>query len=137
MEVKYTEEKIFTKEQVEELFLSVNWVSGEYPTRLFKALKNSSTVITAWVDGELAGLVRALDDSEMTAFLHYLLVNPKYQGNGIASQLVTMVKKKYKNYLYIELMPDQKKNVAFYQKHGFNIMPDGTPMYISNPSNKI
>ncbi len=31
MEVKYTEEKIFTKEQVEELFLSVNWVSGEYP----------------------------------------------------------------------------------------------------------
>lgn len=68
MEVKYTEEKIFTKEQVEELFLSVNWVSGEYPTRLFKALKNSSTVITAWVDCELAGLVRVLDDSVFALF---------------------------------------------------------------------
>lgn len=137
MEIKYTEEKIFTQEQIETLFLSVGWVSGEYPARLFKALQNSSTVITAWINGELIGLVRVLDDSEMTAFLHYLLVNPKYQGNGIASRLVTMVKEKYKNYLYLELMPDQKKNVAFYQKHGFKIMSDGTPMYICNTANKV
>lgn len=137
MEIKYTEEKIFTQEQVENLFLSVGWVSGEYPTRLFKALQNSSTVITAWVNGELVGLVRVLDDSEMTAFLHYLLVNPKYQGNGIASRLVTMVKEKYKNYLYLVLMPDKKKNVTFYQTHGFKIMSDGTPMYICNLANKV
>lgn len=132
MEVKYTEEKIFTQRQVEKLFLSVEWLSGKYPERLFKALQNSSTVITAWINGELVGLVRVLDDSEMTAFLHYLLVNPKYQGNGIASRLIAIVKEKYKNYFYLELMPDQKKNVAFYQKYGFKIMKDGTPMYICN-----
>ncbi len=27
----YTEEKIFTMGQVQKLFLSVNWVSGQYP----------------------------------------------------------------------------------------------------------
>ena len=28
------EEKIFTQEQVQQLFLSINWVSGNYPKRL-------------------------------------------------------------------------------------------------------
>lgn len=75
MEIRYTEEKIFAKEQIEKLFLSVGWVSGEYPNRLYKALKNSSTVVTAWSGEELVGLVRVLDDSELVAYIHYLLVN--------------------------------------------------------------
>lgn len=48
MNIIYTEEKKFTQEQVQKLFLSVGWVSGQYPKRLHKALMNSSTVITAW-----------------------------------------------------------------------------------------
>ena len=32
--LKYTEEKIFTQEQVQQLILSINWVSGNYPKRL-------------------------------------------------------------------------------------------------------
>ena len=40
---KYTEEKIFSQAQVQQLFLSVNWVSGNYPERLYKALMNSSS----------------------------------------------------------------------------------------------
>lgn len=51
--LKYTEEKIFTQEQVQELFLSVNWISGNYPERLYKALMNSSTVLTVWDDAKL------------------------------------------------------------------------------------
>ena len=46
--LQYTEEKIFTQQQVEQLFLSVGWVSGQYPQRLYKALMHSSTVLTAW-----------------------------------------------------------------------------------------
>ena len=42
-------------------------------------------------------------------------MNPKYQGNGIAAHLVKYIKEKYKNYLYIELMPEEKKNVPFYE----------------------
>ena len=119
MEIKYTEEKYFTKEQIQELFLSVNWISGNYPERLYKALKNSSTVLTAWDNDKLVGLIRVLDDTEMVAFIHYVLVNPNYQGHGIAGKMVEMVKKKYKDYLYIELMPEERKNASFYEKHGF------------------
>ena len=29
-------------------------------------------------------------------------------------------------------MPDEKKNVAFYEKHGFMVLKDGTAMQIRN-----
>ncbi len=68
--IVFTEEKKFSREDVQELFLSVGWISGQYPGRLFKALMNSSTVVTAWDGDRLAGLVRVLDDSEMVAYMH-------------------------------------------------------------------
>lgn len=136
MEIRYTEEKNFTQEQVQELFLSVGWVSGEYPARLHKALMHSSTVITAWDGDQLAGLVRVLDDSELVAYMHYVLVNPAYHGLGIAGKMIELVKEKYKHYLYLELMPEERKNAAFYQRFGFQIMPDGVPMQLCNFSDK-
>lgn len=130
--ITFTEEKQFTEKQVQDLFLSVNWISGNYPSRLYKALKHSSTVITAWDNNKLVGLLRALDDSEMVAYIHYVLVHPDYQGNGIAGTMVEIIKEKYKDYLYIEIMPEECKNATFYQKHGFQIMTDGVAMQICN-----
>lgn len=130
--IEFTEEKRFNQKQVEELFLSVGWVSGKYPQKLYRALMNSETVISAWCGDELVGLIRAIDDGAMVAFLHYALVKPEYQGRGIVGEFLRRIKEKYKDYLYIELMPDKKKNVPFYEKHGFEIMPGGTAMYINN-----
>ena len=129
---KYTEEKIFTQEQVQELFLSVNWVSGNYPERLYKALMNSSTVLTVWDGDRLVGLIRVLDDTEMLAQIHYVLVHPDYQGRGIAGKMIEHIKEKYKNFFYIEAMPEDKNNVSFYQKHGFTLMENGAAIQICN-----
>ena len=136
MTIQYTEEKKFTQEEVQHLFFSVGWISGEYTVRLHKALMNSSTVITAWDGDKLVGLVRALDDSEMVAYIHYVLVDPAYQGRGIAGTMIKMVKEKYQNYLYIEIMPEERKNAAFYEKHGFQIMQDGVAMQLCNYADK-
>ena len=87
----YTEEKKFTKEQVQQLFLSVHWTSGNYPKRLYKALMNSSTVLTVWDDEKLVGLTRVLDDTEMLAQIHYVLVHPDYQGKGIAGKMIEYI----------------------------------------------
>lgn len=130
--ITYTTEKIFTQHQVEELFLSVGWVSGEYPEKLYEALRNSTYVLSAWDDGRLVGLVRGLDDGCMTAYLHYLLVSPDYQRQGIASGLIIRVKEHYKDFFYINLMPEDSHNAAFYQHHGFCIMPDGVAMQLCN-----
>lgn len=130
MNIEYKETKGFTKKEIEELFLSVGWLSGKYPHRLIKALKSSSLVVTAWDGDKLVGLIRALDDGEMVAFLHYLLVRPDYQGKGIAARLLAMVKERYKDYLYINIMPDERQNITFYQKHGFTLLEDGVAMQI-------
>ncbi len=135
--IEYTEEKRFTIKDVESLFLSVGWVSGEYPTRLYKALMNSSTVISAWDCDKLVGLIRVLDDSELVAYMHYVLVHPEYQRQGIAGHMVNIVKEKYKHYLYIEVMPEDRENAPFYQKHGFSLMKDGCAMQICNFANKV
>lgn len=137
MTIELTEEKRFTQQQVQELFASVGWVSQNYPSRLYKALMHSSTVLTAWDGARLIGLVRVLDDSEMVAYMHYVLVHPDYQGMGIAGKMVERMKEKYKDYLYFEIMPEERKNAAFYQKHGFEVMPDAVPMQICNFSNQI
>ena len=128
----YTEEKKFTKEQVEQLFLAVNWVSGKYPERLYKALMNSSTVLTVWDDEKLVGLTRVLDDTEMLAQIHYVLVHPDYQGKGIAGSMIERIKEKYRDFLYIEGMPEDKANVPFYEKHGFSIMENCAAIQICN-----
>ena len=129
--LKFTEEKCFTIKQIEELFLSVGWVSGKYPDRLYKALLHSSTVLTAWEDDRLVGLIRVLDDTEMLAHIHYVLVHPDYQGRGIAGKMLEYIKDKYKDFFYLELMPEDKKNVPFYEKHGFHVMENGAPMQLA------
>ena len=130
--IRYTEEKIFTKEQVQQLFLSINWVSGNYPKRLYKALMNSSTVLTVWDGDFLVGLIRVLDDTEMLAQIHYVLVHPDYQGKGIASKMQEYIKEKYKDFMYLEVMPKDKNNVSFYKKNGFSLMENGVAMQICN-----
>ena len=76
MNIKYKEIKEFNRQEIEELFLSVNWISGRYPERVVKGLQNSSQVISAWHNDKLIGLLLALDDGERVAFALYLLLHP-------------------------------------------------------------
>ena len=132
MTIKYTEERYFTSQQVAELFLSVRWVVGKYPDRLYKALMNSSRMITAWDGDRLIGLIRLMDDSELVCFINYVLVHPEYHGRGIAGQLLEMVKDAYKSYLYINVMIGESKNATFYEKHGFKVKENSLPMQYRN-----
>lgn len=117
--IRYTNEKIYTTDNLEDLFCSVNWLSAKYPERLKKALDHSETVITAWDNEKLVGIVNALDDSELTVYVHYLCVNPMYQGNGIGKKLLSEIKEKYKNYLYIILIAENEELIKYYKQNDF------------------
>jgi GNAT superfamily N-acetyltransferase len=132
MNITYTLEKKFTPKQIQDLFRSVGWVSGEFPERLYQALQHSSTVLTARDEDQLVGLVRVLDDGGMLAYMHYVLVNPAYHGQGIAGTMIRKIKEIYKDYFYIEVMPEESKNAPFYGHFGFHEMADGVPMQIVN-----
>lgn len=120
MSVIYKDTKDFTPKQLEELFLSVEWSSGHYPDKLVIAMKNYGTVYSAWDGEKLAGLISTMDDGVMTAYIHYLLVNPEYQGMGIGKELVRMTTEKYKDYLRTILIAVEEE-VDFYKHCGFEV----------------
>lgn len=128
--ITYRTEKTFEEKELKDLFLSVNWLSANYVDRLVKALQNSATVISAWDGEKLVGLINAIDDGELTAYAHYLLVNPKFQRLGIGKELIDRLKKKYEGYLYLVLIAENKEVMHFYKKMGFVAEENATPMVI-------
>ena len=90
--IEYKEIKKFTREEIEDLFLSVEWSSGHFPDKLVVAMENFRTVYSAWDGDRLVGLVCAMDDGIMNAYVHYLLVHPDYHKMKIGRTLVEMVK---------------------------------------------
>jgi len=66
----------------------------------------------------LFSLTTLKDDGIMTAYIHYLLVRPEYQGKGIGNQLIERTKEKYKDYLRIVLVAYDKE-CGFYEHCGF------------------
>lgn len=130
MEIRYSETKTFTVQQLETLFLSVKWESGRHPEKLMRGMQNSSHVISAWDGAQLVGLVRSLDDGETVAFLHYLLVNPAYQGQHIGTELMERILEKLRGFLYIKIMPSDPKTIPFYEKFGFRQYSNYTAMEI-------
>lgn len=119
MSICYTDERGFTAQQLEGLFLSVGWESGKFPEKLKKAMDNSAAVFTAWDGDRLVGLANALDDGELTAYVHYLLVDPAYQGQGIGTSLLELMKKKYADYFCFFLMAEHEDLVGYYEHMGF------------------
>ena len=128
--ITYKIDKIFHEKELKDLFSSVNWLSANYADRLVKALQNSETVISAWDGEKLVGLINAIDDGELTAYAHYLLVNPEYQKMGIGRELIERLKKKYEGYLYLILIAENKEVQHFYEKMGFLAEENSTPMVI-------
>lgn len=119
MEIECRETKEFREEDLQRLFRSVNWESAEYPDRLVRGMRNSSHVITAWDGEKLVGLVRGLDDGATAAFLHYLLVDPEYQGYHIGSELMKRIMAYYEDLLYVKVIPSDPDTIRFYERFGF------------------
>ncbi len=131
MNIIYKETHDFTREQLQELFLSVEWSSGHYPDKLVTAMKNFETVFSAWDGDKLIGMICAMDDGVMTAYVHYLLIRPEYQGKAIGRELVSMIKKKYEDYLRIAVIAYDSE-LSFYENCGFEKSDVSSPMFITS-----
>ena len=131
MNIEYKDIHHFECRELERLFLSVEWSSGRFPEKLVVAMKNFSTVFSAWDGDKLVGLVCGMDDGIMNAYVHYLLVDPDYQGKTIGRTLVNMVKEKYKEYMRIVVVAYDEE-LKFYQACGFEKSKNASPMFITS-----
>ena len=68
--IEYKQIHEFDRDVLQDLFLSVAWSSGHYPDRLQKAMAGFETVISAWDGEKLIGMICAMDDGIMTAYVH-------------------------------------------------------------------
>ncbi len=130
MAITYLNTHDFTPTQLQDLFLSVEWSSGHYPEKLAAAMRNFERVYTAWDGEQLVGLICAMDDGVMTAYVHYLLVRPEYHGKGIGRHLVELIKDAYKAYLRVVLVAYDDE-IGFYEHCGFEKAKDASPMFIT------
>lgn len=130
MEITYRDTHDFTASELEDLFLSVGWSSGHFPEKLAAAMRGFETVVSAWDGERLAGMICAMDDGVMTAYVHYLLLRPEYQGKGVGKALVERVREKYADYLRIVLVAYDEE-IPFYEACGFTRAKDASPMFIT------
>lgn len=124
--LKYIYDKEIDKNQLVKLFSSVGWKTAEYPNRLYIAIKNSDYVMSIWNNNELIGLISAISDGAINAFITYLLVKPEYQKQGLGKIMMNDFCKKYNGFgrriLSTELDKEQ-----YYNKFGFTV--DGIVMF--------
>lgn len=128
--ITYSTEKEISECALERLFLSVNWESGKHPAKLRQAIQNSHHVVTAWEEDLLIGLVNALSDGVMTAYFHYMVVDPVYQGTGVGRKLLESMLDFYKDYPAKVLIAYESAQ-AFYLRCGFCPEEGTVPMFIS------
>lgn len=131
MHIEYKDTRDFTDAELERLFLSVEWSSGHFPDKLVIAMQNFDTVYSAWDEDKLVGMICAMDDGIMNAYVHYLLVDPDYHNKTIGRTLVDMIKQKYKNYMRIALIAYDDE-AHFYEQCGFVKGKDESPMFITS-----
>jgi GNAT superfamily N-acetyltransferase len=130
MNIIYKNTHNFSKKELEELFLSVEWSSGQFPEKLVTAMKNYNSVYSAWDGDELVGLISAMDDGIMNVYINYLLVKPEYQLKGIGKNLVEKIKQHYRDYDRITVVTLYEKS-RFYEYCGFEKREDKVPLFIT------
>jgi len=129
--ITYSDTHEFKPQALQDLFLSVEWSSGHYPEKLAAAMRNFGTVYTAWDGERLVGLISAMDDGVMTAYVHYLLVRPEYQHKGIGRRLVEMTRERYREYLRVVVVA-YNAELAFYESCGFECAESASAMFITS-----
>lgn len=124
----YSDEKNIAPGALRELFSSLGWESANFPDRLARAISGYGTVFSAWNGGELVGLIATMDDGELNAYIHYLLVRPDCQGLGIGKELLNRTKEAYRNYFRI-VLSSYADAVGFYESQGFSVLKGEVPMF--------
>ena len=129
MNITFSNQKIFSSQQVNDLYTSVGWTAytNDLP-KLLRAISKSSLVISAWNGEELVGLIRALTDEETIAYIQDILVLPVYHKQGVGSELMRRILSELKGIRQIVLMTDQgEANLPlhdWYRSFGFKIIED-------------
>ncbi|MCD8893104.1 GNAT family N-acetyltransferase [Mammaliicoccus sciuri] len=117
--MEYSIKRIPSNEDLQKLYLSVGWdVYVKNNENMTVLLKNAYYFVTVWDNDQLVGLTRVISDDHSIAYVQDILIDPDYQGNGIGSKLLNMIKERFNHVRQVVLMTDtSEKTINFYEKN--------------------
>ena len=111
------------------LYKANQWSSADKPQKLYKALTNSHTLITAWDQSVLVGLGNAISDGYLVVYYPHLLVHPDYQGKGVGQMILEKMQEIYGGF-HMQMLTADGQAIDFYKKNGFVRAGNTEPMWI-------
>jgi len=93
-------------------------------SRIAAMFKNSNLIVSAWDDGRLIGVARALTDFSYCCYLSDLVVNKDYQNRGVGKKMVEIIKNKLGEKVMFLLL-SVPSAMEYYPKIGFEKVPNG------------
>ena len=122
--IKITKESSVSIDDVLHLYQAVGWTNyTNQPQMLEQSLAHSLAIYLAQDGEEIVGLVRLVGDGFSSVFVQDLIVLPRYQRQGIGSNLMKEALADYKDAYQIQLATElTEKNLGFYRSLGFETL---------------
>lgn len=129
MNITIKDTRDIRQDDVIEIYKANHWSSAQKPEKLFNALLNSHSLVTAWDGEKLVGLGNALSDGYLVVYYPHLIIHPDYQGMGIGQLIISKFQEKYEMFHQQILVADGKA-IDFYEKCGFELAGETKSMWI-------
>lgn len=118
--IQYLENNPIPTDTLTALYHNVGWTGyTDYPDKMAQLLGGSLWYLSAYDDGRLVGLIRAIGDDCSIAYIQDILVDPAYQRRGIGTTLLQAALTRFASIRQIVLMTDDTAQTkAFYESVG-------------------
>ena len=111
----------FNEIDIKKLYENAGWTNytNDLP-KLINAIKASLTVISAWDNEKLIGLIRVIGDGITIIYIQDILVLDSYKRKGIGSRLLKCILEEYENVRQKILLTEESEETrCFYEANGF------------------
>jgi len=129
MDIKVELNGQINEAEVIALYRANEWSSADKPEQLMSALRNSHTLVTARIGGELAGLGNAISDGSLVVYYPHMLVHPHYQGKGVGRKMMEAMQQVYADF-HQQMLTADGKAIEFYKALGFQRAGKTEPMWM-------
>lgn len=129
MEITISDTRDINRADILKLYNANKWSAADKPDKLYHALLNSHTLISAWSGNILVGLGNAISDGHLVVYYPHLLVHPDFQRQGIGQLILEKMQQIY-GHFHMQMLTADGKAVDFYKKNGFERAGKTEPMWI-------
>jgi N-acetylglutamate synthase-like GNAT family acetyltransferase len=92
--------------------------------RVERMLRNANLTVSAWAEGRLVGVCRALTDFAYCCYLSDLAVDPSVQRSGIGKEMIAVVRRAIGEEVALILL-SAPETMEYYPKVGFEKIENG------------